>query len=212
MLKFPGGSSVASAHRSGHGRGGAARGVCAGDEEAVRGGGCHGGHAERNAAGHPRVPGAAIDLLCLRIFPPSSVPCSLACCLRLSLSRSHCSRFRILPIFLRLQEGENDHAEVVVVFEPEGTSLMMGGLHPRVRAGISYPHAHAHVHSLAIAEEGAWLLCAGQTLVNTQQCQGPARSRTCGAHEQLFLGAALERLVGNRVSCGCCRRRCLRSR
>lgn len=29
------------------------------------------------------------------------------------------------------QEGENDHAEVVVVFEPEGTSLMMGGLHPR---------------------------------------------------------------------------------
>ena len=31
------------------------------------------------------------------------------------------------------QEGENDHAEVVVVYEPEGTSLMMGGLHPRVR-------------------------------------------------------------------------------
>ena len=32
------------------------------------------------------------------------------------------------------QEGENDYAEVVVVYEPEGTSLMMGGLHPRVRA------------------------------------------------------------------------------
>lgn len=31
------------------------------------------------------------------------------------------------------QEGENDFAEVVVVFEPQGTSLMMGGLHPRVR-------------------------------------------------------------------------------
>jgi hypothetical protein len=30
------------------------------------------------------------------------------------------------------QEGENDRAEVVIVFEPEGTSLMMGGLHPRV--------------------------------------------------------------------------------
>ncbi len=30
------------------------------------------------------------------------------------------------------QEGENDYAEVVVVYEPEGTSLMMGGLHPRV--------------------------------------------------------------------------------
>ena len=33
------------------------------------------------------------------------------------------------------QEGENDHAEVVVVYEPEGTSLMMGGLHPRVSVG-----------------------------------------------------------------------------
>ncbi len=30
------------------------------------------------------------------------------------------------------QEGENDHAQVVLVFDPEGTSLMMGGLHPRV--------------------------------------------------------------------------------
>lgn len=29
------------------------------------------------------------------------------------------------------QEHENDHAEVVIVCEPEGTSLMMGGLHPR---------------------------------------------------------------------------------
>ena len=34
------------------------------------------------------------------------------------------------------QEGENDTAEVVIVFEPEGTSLMMGGLHPRVSDSI----------------------------------------------------------------------------
>jgi len=39
------------------------------------------------------------------------------------------------------QEGENDYAEVVVVYEPEGTSLMMGGLHPRVcsRAQLTVP-------------------------------------------------------------------------
>ena len=30
-----------------------------------------------------------------------------------------------------IQEHENEQAEVVVVCEPEGTSLMMGGLHPR---------------------------------------------------------------------------------
>ena len=29
------------------------------------------------------------------------------------------------------QEHENEPAEVVLVCEPEGTSLMMGGLHPR---------------------------------------------------------------------------------
>ena len=29
------------------------------------------------------------------------------------------------------QDSENEHAEVVIVCEPEGTSLMMGGLHPR---------------------------------------------------------------------------------
>lgn len=29
------------------------------------------------------------------------------------------------------QESENQPAEVVIVCEPEGTSLMMGGLHPR---------------------------------------------------------------------------------
>lgn len=29
------------------------------------------------------------------------------------------------------QEHENEPAEVVIVCEPEGTSLMMGGLHPR---------------------------------------------------------------------------------
>ena len=29
------------------------------------------------------------------------------------------------------QEHENDPAEVIIVCEPEGTSLMMGGLHPR---------------------------------------------------------------------------------
>ena len=31
------------------------------------------------------------------------------------------------------QDHENEHAEVVIVCEPEGTSLMMGGLHPRCR-------------------------------------------------------------------------------
>ncbi len=30
-----------------------------------------------------------------------------------------------------IQEHENEMAEVVLVCEPEGTSLMMGGLHPR---------------------------------------------------------------------------------
>lgn len=30
-----------------------------------------------------------------------------------------------------IQEHENEPAEVVIVCEPEGTSLMMGGLHPR---------------------------------------------------------------------------------
>ena len=30
-----------------------------------------------------------------------------------------------------IQEHENEQAEVVIVCEPEGTSLMMGGLHPR---------------------------------------------------------------------------------
>lgn len=29
------------------------------------------------------------------------------------------------------QDHENEPAEVVIVCEPEGTSLMMGGLHPR---------------------------------------------------------------------------------
>ena len=29
------------------------------------------------------------------------------------------------------QEHENEPAQVVIVCEPEGTSLMMGGLHPR---------------------------------------------------------------------------------
>jgi len=33
-----------------------------------------------------------------------------------------------------IQEHENEMAEVVLVCEPEGTSLMMGGLHPRYAA------------------------------------------------------------------------------
>ena len=33
-----------------------------------------------------------------------------------------------------IQEHENETAEVVLVCEPEGTSLMMGGLHPRCAA------------------------------------------------------------------------------
>ena len=30
-----------------------------------------------------------------------------------------------------VQEHENEPAEIVIVCEPQGTSLMMGGLHPR---------------------------------------------------------------------------------
>ena len=35
------------------------------------------------------------------------------------------------PLGAARQEHENEPAEVVIVCEPEGTSLMMGGLHPR---------------------------------------------------------------------------------
>lgn len=35
------------------------------------------------------------------------------------------------PKITAVQEGENDIAEIVIVCEPEGTSLQMGGLHPR---------------------------------------------------------------------------------
>ena len=35
------------------------------------------------------------------------------------------------------QDHENEPAEVVIVCEPEGTSLMMGGLHPRYIASSS---------------------------------------------------------------------------
>ena len=44
-----------------------------------------------------------------------------------------------------IQEHENETAEVVLVCEPEGTSLMMGGLHPRYardRALVQHLHAH----------------------------------------------------------------------
>ena len=36
-----------------------------------------------------------------------------------------------------IQEHENETAEVVLVCEPEGTSLMMGGLHPRFARLVS---------------------------------------------------------------------------
>ena len=36
-----------------------------------------------------------------------------------------------------IQEHENETAEVVLVCEPEGTSLMMGGLHPRCARLVS---------------------------------------------------------------------------
>lgn len=45
------------------------------------------------------------------------------------------------------QEGENDTAEVVIVFEPEGTSLMMGGLHPRVSAACLLAASHVQRES-----------------------------------------------------------------
>lgn len=47
------------------------------------------------------------------------------------------------------QEGENDTAEVVIVFEPEGTSLMMGGLHPRVSAHILQRRFGTHIYGAA---------------------------------------------------------------
>ena len=37
------------------------------------------------------------------------------------------------------QEHENEPAEVVIVCEPEGTSLMMGGLHPRCVSKLKVP-------------------------------------------------------------------------
>lgn len=35
------------------------------------------------------------------------------------------------PLAQAIQEGENDRAEIVIVCEPEGMSLQLGGLHPR---------------------------------------------------------------------------------
>ena len=57
------------------------------------------------------------------------------------------------------QEGENDFAEVAVVFEPQGTSLMMGGLHPRVRrcrTCRSCRHPWPHARPCCVRWEGMW--------------------------------------------------------
>lgn len=58
------------------------------------------------------------------------------------------------------QDGENDFAEVVVVFEPQGTSLMMGGLHPRVTPPM---HASLQRHfvlpSLSCITNGTGMYC-----------------------------------------------------
>ncbi len=52
-----------------------------------------------------------------------------------------------------IQEHENERAEVVIVCEPEGTSLMMGGLHPRCAL---LPLCHRHGSFL-----GAFLTAGG---------------------------------------------------
>ena len=39
--------------------------------------------------------------------------------------------FNVCFTLQAVQEGENDKAEIVIVCEPEGMSLQMGGLHPR---------------------------------------------------------------------------------
>ena len=49
-----------------------------------------------------------------------------------------------------IQEHENERAEVVIVCEPEGTSLMMGGLHPRCAQRLpASPLTHAPLMAAA---------------------------------------------------------------
>jgi hypothetical protein len=43
------------------------------------------------------------------------------------------------------QDHENEPAEVVIVCEPEGTSLMMGGLHPRYGGNLAHTVKTCHV-------------------------------------------------------------------
>lgn len=65
-----------------------------------------------------------------------------------------------------IQEHENELAEVVIVCEPEGTSLMMGGLHPRladaslVFTPVGGPCTGGTVHMPC----GARLLCPSSML------------------------------------------------
>jgi arginine deiminase len=44
---------------------------------------------------------------------------------------AECAAAERLAALQATQESENDRAEIVIVCEPEGTSLQMGGLHPR---------------------------------------------------------------------------------
>lgn len=67
------------------------------------------------------------------------------------------------------QDHENEPAEVVIVCEPEGTSLMMGGLHPRqiLRYSFSVPppdHFNADdFEALASATSLEMVLCIANT-------------------------------------------------
>ena len=79
-----------------------------------------------------------------------------------------------------IQEHENETAEVVLVCEPEGTSLMMGGLHPRFALLVSAMFsclqllAFAGLQCCVTALQSVWLfvkLCLLQhPLSATVQC------------------------------------------
>lgn len=58
------------------------------------------------------------------------------------------------------QQHENEAAEVVIVCEPEGTSLMMGGLHPRCVQGACSlsPAPTAAQHTVLHLGSRSWLL------------------------------------------------------
>jgi arginine deiminase len=63
---------------------------------------------------------------------PESTPVETAVPASLLKKTKHSSSCNLLDASMKaLQDHENERAEIVIVCEPEGSSLMMGGLHPR---------------------------------------------------------------------------------